>query len=369
MTPPLSALAVLACVITGAAGAYLQVRPGYEYVFPADYFAHPEFRAEWWYYTGNLDTRDGRAFGYELTFFRIGLDRVQQTEPRSAWDLTQVYLAHFALTDVAAGRLHKAERVNRSGPGLAGASLSKSTIWNGNWSVEYSLDEPELPVQRLWAGHGDIVLDLELRPAKPVVIHGEDGISRKGGADGQASHYLSFTRLLTQGTIEMGGETHEVEGLSWMDHEYFSERLARNLVGWDWFSIQLDDGTELMLYGLRQADGGHSSYSSGTFVDRVGQSTPLGPDDVRLDAGRSWRSPQTGGAYPLEWNIAVDSLGLRLSVSPLLDSQEIISDSGFTPTYWEGAVRYAGRRAGKSVTGRGYLEMTGYAEPFSMEWD
>ena len=162
MTPPLSALAVLACVITGAAGAYLQVRPGYEYVFPADYFAHPEFRAEWWYYTGNLDTRDGRAFGYELTFFRIGLDRVQQTEPRSAWDLTQVYLAHFALTDVAAGRLHKAERVNRSGPGLAGASLSKSTIWNGNWSVEYSLDEPELPVQRLWAGHGDIVLDLEL---------------------------------------------------------------------------------------------------------------------------------------------------------------------------------------------------------------
>ncbi len=356
-------LAVSSLFVSGWA-AFDRVRPGYEYEFPRDYFEHPEFGVEWWYYTGNLATRDGRPFGYELTFFRVGVEMDQ--EPKTAWDLDQVYLAHFAVTDIGAGRMHRSERVNRRGPGLAGASLAQSTIWNGNWSVEYDLDTPDRPTQRLRAVHEGVTVDLSMQPAKDAVIHGRDGISRKGGAEGQASHYVSFTRLVTRGMIEVDGMRFEVDGVSWMDHEFFTESLASDLVGWDWFSIQLDDGTDLMLYGLRSANGGYSTYSSGTFVDTFGRSLTLDSRDVRLVPGRTWRSRETDADYPVEWRVVVESLGLRLDVMPRLDSQEIISESGYTPAYWEGAVQYSGVRAGTPVRGSGYLEMTGYAEPFSM---
>ncbi len=350
-----TALVVLTAV---SATAFEQAGPGYEFKFPRDHFEHRDFGAEWWYYTGHLSDGDGRSFGFELTFFRAGLESDAVTE--TAWDLKNVYVAHFAITDVEAGQLYFRERVNRSGPGLAGASVADSAIWNGNWRVEYLPGDPVAPSQRLWAGDEHASVELRLEPLKPVVIHGQDGVSRKAGGDGQASHYTSFTRMQAQGTLVLEGEVFEVGGQAWMDHEFFTEGLAADLAGWDWMSIQLDDGVDLMLYGLRLDDGRYSEFSGGTVVYPDGQSLTLGSQDLQLAPGRKWRSPKTGAEYPVEWSIDVRRIGLALDVLPLQEAQEIVSESIRTPVYWEGPVEYSGQRSGKSVEGKGYLEMTGY---------
>lgn len=341
-----------------ASSVFETVRPGYEFAFPRDHFEHPAYAAEWWYYTGNLESGGGRAFGFELTFFRASIDRA--APPESAWDADQVYLAHFVVTDIAEGHLHRHERVNRKGPGLAGASEAKRLIWNGNWSVQFLAGEPLRPMQRLSAVGNGASLQLDLAPLKDVVVHGEDGVSVKAGGEGQASHYTSFTRLRASGSVAVGGEEHEVRGLAWMDHEFFSHNLAEDQAGWDWMSIQLDDGSDLMLYGMRGVDGRHDRFTGGTFVSPDGSQRRLKADDLRLIPGRLWRSSETGAAYPVEWRVEIPSLGLELEVEPVLDAQEIVSDSGLTPVYWEGAVRYGGVRRDEPVTGKGYLEMTGY---------
>lgn len=344
--------------------AFKQARPGYQFDFPRDYFSHPEFQAEWWYYTGNLSDREGRPFGFELTFFRVSLP-LEDTDPGD-WSLDQVYVAHFVLTDIKTGRVYTRERTNRAGPGVAGASETNRTIWNGNWSVEYLSGGPLTPSQTLWAGHAEASISLSLVPSKRVVIHGKDGVSRKSAGEGHASHYLSFTRLNASGTIAVGEETFEVEGLAWMDHEFFTNTLTRDQSGWDWMSIQLNDGTELMLYGIRDLEGRHGPYSSGTFVDATGRTQHLSSEDFGLKPGRTWRSPTTAAAYPVEWLVEVPGLDLRLEVRPQLDVQEVVSDLGYTPAYWEGAVTYTGFRAGEPLQGKGYLEMTGYDKPFRL---
>lgn len=345
-------------------GAFERARPGYDYQFPRDYFEHPEFQSEWWYYTGNLATTEGRRFGFELTFFRAGLD--SRRKGAGTWDFDQVYLAHFVVADIEAGRTLKTERINRAGPGIAGASHDKRTIWNGNWNVSFLPDDPLRPAQRMWAGVEGVSVSLSLAPSKPVVVHGVDGISRKARGPGRASHYLSFTRLLASGVVEIDGSEHEVTGLAWMDHEFFTNSLSSDQVGWDWMSVQLDDGTDLMLYGIRETGGLRSAFSSGTLVEPDGQASHLEAEDFRMLPGRTWRSEETGAAYPVEWAVEVPRLGLRLEVRPLLDAQEIFSERGFTPTYWEGPVTYSGERDGQAVTGRGYLEMTGYDKPFTL---
>ena len=346
------------------APAFEQAKPGYVFEFPRDHFQHSEFKAEWWYYTGNLATAEGRPFGFELTFFRVGVDRERERE--SNWDPGHIYLTHFVVTDVRGQRIHHRERVNRDGPGLAGASVSKGLIWNGNWSVEFLRGDPRRPVQRIYAEDTDLRLELELDPAKPVVIHGINGVSQKGGGEGQASHYTSFTRLVTRGTIALEGALYEVEGLAWMDHEFFTNSLAADQVGWDWMSIQLDDGSDLMIYALRNADGGHGKFSGGTFVRADGKQVRLVADDLVLTPGREWRSEKTGAVYPVEWTVEVPRIELSLEVRPLLDIQEVVSGFSMTPVYWEGAVKYHGRRAGRNVSGRGYLEMTGYDRPVKL---
>ena len=358
-------VAPLACgALLAAAAEFRQARPGYAFEFPRDHFEHADFSTEWWYYTGNLRAEDGRRFGFELTFFRVGLGRAG--ERATAWDLDQVYLAHFAVSDVRGERLLRSERTNRSGPGLAGASREQAAVWNGNWRVDYLPGDPLRPPQRLEASSEGVAIRLSLVPAKPVVVHGERGVSRKAGGAGQASHYLSFTRLQASGSLMLDGTEHEVEGLAWMDHEFFSEGLSADLVGWDWMSAQLEDGTELMLYGLRGPSGQHSRFSSGTFVDTDGAATRLDSSEFSLHPGRLWESDETGAAYPVEWTVEVTSLDLELAVRPLLDDQELTSPTAYTPVYWEGAVEYVGRRSGQDVRGRGYLEMTGYDKPFAL---
>ncbi len=346
------------------AAAFEQAKPGYEFEFPRDHFEHPTFAAEWWYYTGNLATPEGRPFGFELTFFRVAIDREEVR--KTNWDPGQVYLTHFVVTDIEAERLHHRERVNRDGPGLAGASESAALIWNGNWSVEFLSGDPRRPTQLVRAEDEGILLELEVKPAKPVVIHGRDGVSQKAGGEGQASHYASFTRLLASGRIVLEGAEYNVEGLAWMDHEFFTNNLAADQVGWDWMSIQLDDGSDLMIYALRNVDGEHSEFSGGTFVGASGEQILLVAKDLRLTPGRKWRSIETGAAYPVEWTVEIPRLELILEVRPLLDSQEVLSDFAFTPVYWEGAVEYRGKRAGRDVAGKGYLEMTGYDKPVKL---
>ena len=346
----------------GAAG---RVLPGYDYEFPRDHFAHPSFDSEWWYYTGNLFTASGRHFGFELTFFRRA--RAIATGERSAWDLDQVWLAHFTVTDTREERFVVDERVNRSGPGIAGADLSKRRIWNGNWSIGWRPGDEGRPAQVVSAMNREAALRLTLEPAKPVVVHGRDGVSRKVARDPRAvSHYLSFTRLSAAGTIAIDGREHAVSGTAWMDHEFFSDYPFEGRLGWDWLSIQLEDGVDLMVFGIRDAEGRHGPNTTGTFVDPDGAARNIEFGGVDLRPGRRWRSGATGAEYPVEWEVAVPAFDLRLDVRPRIDGQEVHTEDGLLPAYWEGAVLVSGERRGRSVAGVGYLEMTGYAERFDL---
>lgn len=325
---------------------YKAARPGYRYEFPRDHFNHPGFRTEWWYYTGNLTAQDRREFGYELTFFRQAIRRDAKED--SPWAVDDVYLAHLALSQIRETKFRHLERLNRSGPGIAG--VAEPRVWNGNWEVKWAGDR-----QQLRAVTDEFSLALDLRSEKPPVIHGENGISKKSSGQDEASHYISFTRLLTSGRLTLEGNDIEVFGSSWMDHEFFSHSLGGDLQGWDWFSLQFDDNTELMLYRLRAQDGTATPFSSGTFVDLRGVARHLKLKDFSLEPLRRWRSAATKANYPLDWRARVPSLGIDIELKAAMDNQELVSTSKFSPTYWEGAIRIAGTRRGV-----GYLEMTGY---------
>jgi len=345
---------VVLVMLAGTSWSFDRALPGYEFDFPRDHFAHPTFEIEWWYYTGNVQTADNRRFGYELTFFRYA---VEPAEPAtSAWDVDQLYIAHFALSDVEGGQFYRSERLNRGGPGLAGASLEQLEIWNGNWISRWGVDG----AQSLFAVTEDVTIKLDLQPAKPPVINGVDGVSQKSEGPGRASHYVTFSRLETAGEFQIEGVTYQVEGASWMDHEFSTDSMGPAQQGWDWMSMQFDDNTELMLYGLRLEDGTADRFSSGTFVDASGTSTHLSADEFSLTPGRVWQSPDTQARYPVEWRIEVPRLAIELNCTPLLDNQEIQSSGSIAPTYWEGSVRYTGTRGGTPLEGSGYLEMTGY---------
>ena len=338
---------------------YRAALPGYHYEFPRDYFDHPDFQTEWWYYTGNLQTIEGHRFGFELTFFRLGVER--STWNNSSWDVRDLYLAHLALSDLDGGAFNHTERINRAGPGIAGASEAEQRVWNGNWQVQWHGDDQELQ-----AVEERFTLDFTLHPAKPPVIHGERGVSQKGNGLGRASHYISLTRLITAGQIGLNGKTYKVNGIAWMDHEFFTSQLTAEQVGWDWLSIQLADDTELMLFHIRRKDGSIDPHSSGTFVDSNGHSVHLKESDFALaPMGNNWTSPSTGAVYPLNWKISVPQLNIVLNTNTALKAQELTGPGQVVPTYWEGAIQLGGNKGGESIGGVGYLEMTGYNRPLS----
>ncbi len=366
--PRMATIALLLCAtFSGAEPGQFQIaRPGYRFQFPRDHFNHAAFKTEWWYYTGNLAAQDGRRFGFELTFFRQALRR--DSKP-GAWEVPDVYLAHFTVSDLDGKHFYQSERLNRPGPGIAGADLAQARVWNGNWQAQWQLD-PSQPggfrAQTLQAIAENYSIRLSLVSDKAPVIHGVNGISQKAEGAGHASHYISLTRLRTAGSIEIEGQRFEVSGLSWMDHEFFTNSLAPDQAGWDWFSLQFDDGSELMLYRMRQKDGTAGRWSHGTFIDARGGARALSAGEFQLVPGANWSSPRTGARYPLAWRIAAPSLRLNLSLTTRLESQELTSDSDISPSYWEGAIVVAGTRAGKPIAGRGYLEMTGYAKPLQL---
>jgi predicted secreted hydrolase len=331
--------------------------PGYRYEFPRDYFNHPDYQTEWWYYTGNLQSPDGHKFGFELTFFRSGVSR--DPAKHAAWDVRDLYLAHFAVSDLDGKKFVHAERTNRSGPGIAGADSSLLKVWNGNWSVTWIGGKEDLNAMA-----DQFAIHLSLQAKKPPVIHGAKGVSQKSDGEGRASHYFSETRLEASGSLEIAARKYIVTGLAWMDHEFFTEQLAAEQAGWDWLSLQLDDDTELMLFRIRKKDGSIDPHSAGTFVDAQGRSSHLGAQDFQLEpAGDIWTSPATNARYPIAWKIQVPTLGIVLDASTPVPAQELVSGSKLVPSYWEGALFLQGSKTGASLRGAGYLEMTGYDRP------
>ena len=363
-----SALALFSSVASLA--QFQPALPGYRFEFPRDFFNHPDYQTEWWYYTGNLHTAEGKKFGFELTFFRQGVSR-DPAKP-SPWDLRDIFLAHFAVSDFDARQFFHTERTNRAGPGIAGADAGRQKVWNGNWSAVWSAREE----QHLAAIAESFALNLRLQSLKPPVIHGENGVSQKSAGPGRASHYFSETRLNATGTITAAARQYQVTGLAWMDHEFFTHQLADNQAGWDWLSLQFDDNTELMLFHIRRKDGSIDPFSAGTFVDAEGHGTHLRVQDFTLEPDSSppgndgaskaatWTSPLTRARYPVRWKIIVPSRGIVGVIATPLPSQEFSSASpNLAPNYWEGAVFLHGKKDSAPLHGLGYLEMTGYDHP------
>ena len=357
-TSTLARISAVEALAGGTTEGYALASAPRDLAFPQDHGPHPEFKTEWWYFTGHLASPAGRRFGYQLTFFRQAI--TPEMLPRSStWATRQLYMAHFALSDIDGGSFRSFERLGRGAAGLAGAGRNKPfQVWLEDWSVE-STGERDFPV-RLRArssAAGEVALDLVLDKAKPIVLHGDRGLSRKGTGAGNASFYYSLTRLPSRGRVTLGGEDFEVTGNSWLDREWSTSVLTKSQVGWDWFSLQLDDQRELMLFQLRLEGGAVDPISHGTMIEVDGSTLPLELEDFELTARDTWRSAE-GVTYPAGWQLTVPSQDLDLTLEPLLADQEL--DVSFR--YWEGAIEVSGTRGVLPVSGLGYAELVGYGE-------
>jgi len=337
------------------AAEWEHVRPGVELAFPRDHGAHPTHASEWWYLTGHLATAGGEDFGFQLTIFRSGMDPGPPEPGASPLRARQVYAGHLAIADPRTGRVVFAERLRRAAVGLAGGSTDDLDVHVEAWRIAREAGD-RLHVAAADPAHG-IALELELVPAKPLVLQGERGYSRKGAEETNASAYVSWTRLAATGRLDLAGERHAVDGTAWFDHEWGTSQLGPGVVGWDWFSLQLDDGRELMLYALRRADGTPAPFSAGTLVGADGSSVRLSRDDFAIEVRGRWESPHTGAVYPAGWTLRVPSAGLELTCEPTVPDCELRTGGSTDVTYWEGPLRVSG-----SAAGRGYAELTGYAD-------
>jgi len=352
---------LLVLLVAPASAQWKQAEAGYTYQFPRDHASHPDKKIEWWYYTGNVKAADGRRFGYQITFFRIGIDYAPSNP--SKWAVRDLYMTHLAVSDAKGQRYRYAEKLSRGGPGLAGAAADRYHVWNDDWTAELAGNREPGPGNRqhkLKALSKDAGIDLVLDEGKPVVIHGINGINQKGAQPGNASHYYSLTRMPTKGTIAIDGERFEVAGETWMDHEFSTSFLEPEQRGWDWLSIQLSDNREIMLYVMRRADGKHDPRSSGTLVDANGKSIHLSDQDFTLTPGRATFTSKNGAAYPVEWTVTIPSHNISLQITTPLKDQELSLEQSTGIAYWEGMIDVTGQSGSQGVRGAGYLEMTGY---------
>jgi predicted secreted hydrolase len=339
----------------GASEEFMAARPGRAFHFPQDHGAHPDFKTEWWYYSGHLKSTEGKLFGYQLTFFRVALTK-PGPEAKSAWAAHTVYFAHLALADANRQKFIFQEKAQRGAMGLAGAETDRLKVWVGDWRAEMQGNE-----HHLQAKTDKLSLNLTLTPLKPPALHGDRGYSRKAAAAEVASHYYSITRLATRGQLTLGKKVIEVEGASWLDREFSTGQMAANHTGWDWFALQLADGTDLMLYLMRLQDGGIDPASSGTLIDSQGQAHHLKLSDFAVKAAATWTSPHSQATYPAKWEISLPKYGYHLNLTPTLADQELRTGRKARLIYWEGQVQISGKQNGQPLTGQGYVELTGYA--------
>ena len=323
--------------------------------FPADFGAHEDFQTEWWYYTGNLENSEGRHFGFELTIFRIGLlPPTVQLPQASKWYSHSLYFAHSAISDIASDDFYAFERYSRPGPGLAGAQAIPYRVWLEDWNIM----EKTAGVYHLQAAQEKIALDLTLSDELGVVLQGDQGFTRGGDNPTNTAYYYSQPHLVADGSLRINGASYIVNGLAWKDHEFSSGTLDKNQIGWDWFSLQFEDGRALMLYQLRNRDGSPSDFSSGTFITGDGTPRTLERPNFSIRVLHTWRSPHTQGIYPANWEIHLDQPDCMLQVKPWTADQELHFPA---VTYWEGAVHFDGTCDNLPVGGNGYIELTGYA--------
>ena len=352
-------------VATGRADAAASLQPEpwrqaigpWSWMFPRDHGAHPDFKTEWWYFTGNLQDAQRRKFGYQLTIFRQGV-QFTPAQSRSKWAVRDFYFGHFTISDLGAGAFHVAERVSRGALGEAKAATGRMDVLLGPWSIEQGEGTEQI---HLVAREADMAIDFEARPLKPVVLEGVGGFSRKADAVGDASYYYSYPRLATEGSLRLGDRTVAVSGQSWFDHEFSTSLLGTNQVGWDWFCIQLDNGEEIMLYAMRDKSGAIDPVSEGTWVKADGTSERLAPGSFSIVKQGSWHSARSGATYPAGWHVLVPGHRADLTVSPALSDQELRLAKMGTLDYWEGACATQGTVEGAAVSGVGYTELTGYA--------
>ena len=348
---------------------FKQALPGRAFSFPQDHFSHPEFKTEWWYYSGHLQSRDQdkSSFGFQLTFFRTGLTR-ERKEQKSKWSIQSLYFAHLAITEESKKRFDYREKIHRGSLGEAGATPYASSektfrIWIEDWLVEGR--GPAMQDHFLKAGERDFGIEVILTPEKNPVIHGQNGISQKAEGEGFASHYYSIPRLKTEGKIFLKNREIEVQGISWMDHEFGSSQLREYQAGWDWFSLQLENRLELMFYQIRHRDGKVDPYSSGTIILPDGNYQHLSLKEFQIEALDRWKSSKSGASYPSGWRIKVPAHKIELNLTPTVKDQELITKQSTRVTYWEGSAKVEGKYGTDPVKGMGYAELTGYARPLS----
>jgi predicted secreted hydrolase len=346
---------------------YARAIEPYDWQFPADFGAHDDFLTEWWYYTGNLKTEEGRHFGFQFTIFRRAITPPEQTtisdtndtsEPSvdtSEWRSNQIYMAHFTLSDIDGGEFVHAERYSRAGADLAGATVDpRYRVWLEDWVIEAQDDDAQFV--RIDAEDEDFALNITLEQIKPPALQGQAGLSPKSAEVGNASYYYTLSRLLTEGTIRLGEETFDVTGLTWKDHEFSTSALGNGAQGWDWFGLIFDDNTELMVGKIRLQDGGREPAFGGLYIREDGTTVYLPSESFSIEAQDAWTSPHTGATYPLDWVITInhEDVQLTINATPLMLDQEL---HGANVEYWEGAVRISGDK-----TGYGYAELTGYVD-------
>ncbi len=327
-----------------------------KFVFPDDHGPHPDFRTEWWYFTGNLVSKDGKEFGYQFTIFRTALSK-EKSKRNSEWNSNQIYMAHFAVTDINENKFYFDERFSREGNNLAGAQASPFKVWVEDWQIIQIQNEVlfDLPIINVKAKTENFEIDFILESTKPFVLQGDEGLSQKGKQPGNASYYYSYTRLKTNGKIILEGKEFNVSGFSWMDREWSTSALSEDQAGWDWFAMQLDDNTEIMYYQMRKKDGTSDVFSKGVFVDETGSSQLLQKDDVVLEVTDYWETPD-GEKYPSGWNLQIPSKEIDLKITPAVKNQLM----DVVVRYWEGSVKIEGTKSNTDIRGRGYVELTGY---------
>ena len=356
---PLSVAAALGAIDNRG---FKQAETVREFVFPDDHGAHPEYKTEWWYLTGNVTTAAGREFGYQFTLFRnaiavpvsAGEAGAQQPHP-SNWSTSQIYMAHAALSDIQSGKFYHDEQFSRGALGLAGAGVRPLKLWLQQWSVTGREEQcPDCLVLEVAVATGDFRLQLQLHNTQPIVLHGERGLSAKSAVPGNASYYYSYTRLQTNGQIYLGATGYPVSGESWFDHEWSTSALARGQEGWDWYALQLSNRTELMIFRLRHRTDPQQDYLYGSLVRNGGDQQTLNGTAIKIQSSHTWHSTASGVTYPSAWDIEVP--GYKLAITPKMPDHEV--NNSFR--YWEGAVVVAGTTDGQTVTGHGYVELTGY---------
>ncbi|MBL0108138.1 MAG: carotenoid 1,2-hydratase [Ignavibacteria bacterium] len=324
--------------------------------FPEDHGPHPGFKTEWWYFTGNLITKDNKKFGYQFTIFRSALSKTE-TARNSEWNSNQIYMSHFAVTDISDNEFFFEERFSREGNKLAGAQSAPFKVWLEDWQISETGDGESfgLPDLNIKAKNEKAEINFKLKSVKPAVLQGDSGLSQKGNQTGNASYYYSYTRLETEGKIILDGKEFDVSGYSWMDREWSTSALSEDQKGWDWFALQLDDSTELMYYQMRKNDGSPDIFSKGILIEKDGTSRAVKKEDLVLEVTDNWTGP-SGEKYPSGWRMKIPSMNIDLKITPSVKDQLM----NVSIRYWEGSVMIEGIKNNLNVSGKGYAELTGY---------